>query len=822
MRFLIASTFPRSLQSLSSEEQVQAKKAAFEFQLNPQNPGFKFHRVHRAKDKNLWTFRITRDLRAVVHLTDDTFTLCYADHHDAAYQWAERRRLEVHPATGAVQVVETHERIEEIVRQVVREEVTDPPAFARYEVGYLLSLGVPVDWVDCIRSITAEQFIELSEQLPEEASERLMRLLEGEAVPPPERAVDPYESPDTTRRFLPIEDAQSLRAALDAPWDRWIIFLHPSQRRVVETDFSGPAKVFGGAGTGKTVVGLHRAAWLARRDPSARILLTTFTRTLTSRLSHQLDLLMGAGDPARGRIEVGHVHSVVSRLYKKDGRSLKIISEAELRQRLEHARQAQGVEISADYLMAEWSAIIDPRRIQSWQEYRNTPRQGRGRALGGRQKKQLWGVFEEVQRHLVATGQQTWDGLFYAVIQQLDANPTLRSAHVSIDEAQDFGLSGLRLLRALARPGPGDLLLCADAGQRIYKGRFSLVRAGIDVRGRSRRLRVNYRTTEQIRSFSDHIVPTLISTDDGDEERGSSSLHSGPAPERIGCVSQGEERAALVDWLKARAAEGMKPGEIAIFARTRLALTQQAGAAVEEAGLPWEMLSQEPSLTPTAVTLSTMHQCKGLEFKAVAVIGCSADILPSRRALSAAVDEGDLDAVRAQERSLLYVACTRARDRLLVTWTGAASPFLEEDHPTPAIPETPPAPRRIPAFRPEAPYRLSPSRAAHYFLHDCERFLRFGSTVSQARRSADGVPEVTSEASPLLEAIFKHGLDWERQVVEAGCMCPRGTDRWRRGSSPMTRPSRCCARPGRARSSIRRSFASREGSMSATALTRIW
>ena len=153
MRFLIASTFTNALQSLNKEEQAQAKQAAFEFQLNPQNPGFKFHRVHRAKDKHFWTFRINRDLRAVVHLTADTFTLCYADHHDDAYRWAERRRLEVHPTTNAVQLVETHEHIEEVIKRIVREEVTDPPAFARYEVGYLLSLGVPVDWMDCIRSI---------------------------------------------------------------------------------------------------------------------------------------------------------------------------------------------------------------------------------------------------------------------------------------------------------------------------------------------------------------------------------------------------------------------------------------------------------------------------------------------------------------------------------------------------------------------------------------------------------------------------------------------------------------------------------------------
>ncbi|MDG1480100.1 MAG: AAA family ATPase [Myxococcota bacterium] len=767
MRFLISSTFTKSLQSLSSGEQAQAKLAAFDFQLNPRNPGFKFHRVTRAKDKRFWTFRITRDLRAVVHLTDDTFTLCYADHHDGAYTWAERRRLEVHPTTGAVQIIETHEHIEEVVRKIVREEVTEPPAFARYEVGYLLSLGVPVDWVPCIRSITADQFVELSAQLPEEAAERLMRLVEGEAVAPPVRASDPYDNPDTTRRFLPVADARSLKAALDAPWDRWIIFLHPAQRRIVETDFAGPSKVFGGAGTGKTVVGLHRAAWLARKHPDARILLTTYTKALTSRIGHQLDLLMGAGNPARKRIEVNHVHSVATRLYRRGGRPLKLVNEAELRELIDRARRAHDVaSCSTSYLLAEWTSIIDPMRIRSWQAYRSAPRQGRGRALGGRQKKRIWSAFESVQQQLAATGRQTWDGMFYAVIDQLNATPSLRYDHVIIDEAQDFGLCGLRLLRALAAPGPGDLMLCADAGQRIYKGRFSLVRSGIDVRGRSKRLRVNYRTTEQIRRFSDHIVPATITTEDGEEDRSSSSLHSGPTPERAGGDTEADEIAALTRWLTVRLSEGVKPGEIAIFARSQLMLTRRARPALQAAELAWEMLSKDPPLTPDTVTLATMHRCKGLEFKAVAVIGCDADALPSRRALESAADEGDKDAILAQERSLLYVACTRARDHLLVSWTGAPSPFLHDERPPPAVAVAAPQPRTTTAFRPQAPYRLSPSRAARYFLHDCERSLRFGCAATDTRRSADGVPESTPEASPLLEAIFRHGYEWEKLVVE--------------------------------------------------------
>src|SRR4051812_8036599 len=217
MRFIIADTLMRSLARLEREEQGLVKRAAFEFQTQPENPGFSLHKLERARDPRFWSFRINRDLRIIVHRDGaSSLMLCYAAHHDDAYQWAERRSLDVHPNTGAAQFVEVKERVEEVVRQVVREE--EAPVFRKYEKDYLLGLGVPPEWVDALRTVGESAFLDVVGELPEEAAERLLDLAAGKAVPTPlpPRDVEPLEHPDAQRRFHTVTSHGELQAALDA------------------------------------------------------------------------------------------------------------------------------------------------------------------------------------------------------------------------------------------------------------------------------------------------------------------------------------------------------------------------------------------------------------------------------------------------------------------------------------------------------------------------------------------------------------------------------------------------------------------------------
>ena len=682
MKFIIADTFMKSLARLERDEQGLVKQAAFEFQAQPDSPGFSFHKLDRARDARFWSFRVNRDLRIIVHRDGASrLMLCYAAHHDDAYHWAERRSLDVHPTTGAAQFVEVRERVEEVVRQVVRE--TEPPLFARYDKGYLLGLGVPPEWLDPLAIVGESAFLDVVDQLPQEAAERLMDLAAGKAVPLPQRprspatAPDPLQHPDAQRRFRSVETQSELQAALDAPWDLWRIFLHPEQRAIVEQRASGPARVTGGAGTGKSVVALHRAAFLARSFPSHRVLLTTFSKALAARLEHSLELLL-AGDPARARIDVHHLHAVATRLAVAPGQTFTPASADDLDACIDVALKGRANDwLDAAFLRSEWDAIVDAHAITTFDVYKAISRRGRGVPLSAKKRALAWAALDLVHAELARRRLGTFNLLCAAAAERAAAAPPYQ--HALIDECQDFGPAELRLIRALCEPGEGDLFFCGDEGQRIYKPSASWLSLGIDVRGRSSRLTLNYRTTEQIRRHADALLPSTLSDGDGEtEDRHTRSVLSGPPPELQGYPTPADERRALADWLRARRDEGVALHEIAVFARTSRLITERVTPALRAANLASQGL--EPAAEPgrDRVVVGTMHGAKGLEFRAVAVVGCDRDQLPLRRVASRIRDEGDRQEFIEHDRHLLYVACTRARERLRLSWSGSVSDWVRD------------------------------------------------------------------------------------------------------------------------------------------------
>lgn len=297
MEFRIADTFTDSLARLTGEEQKAVKTTAFDLQLNPANPGHQFHKLDRAKDKNFWSVRVNADIRLIVHRTASSLLLCYVDHHDKAYAWAERRKLETHPRTGAAQLVEIRETVKEIVVPVhvpaAAPAPTKPPLFDAYPNEQLLGFGVPAEWLADVRQATEDDLLVIAEHLPAEAAEALLELAVGGKPRPPQPApANPFEHPDAQRRFRVMTNVEELERALDFPWDRWSVFLHPEQRQWVERHFAGPARVSGSAGTGKTIVALHRAAHLARSEPDARVLLATFSDPLANALCSRLRQLV--------------------------------------------------------------------------------------------------------------------------------------------------------------------------------------------------------------------------------------------------------------------------------------------------------------------------------------------------------------------------------------------------------------------------------------------------------------------------------------------------------------------------------------------------
>ena len=316
MEFRIADTFTDSLSRLTAQEQKAVKTTAFDLQMNPSSPDLSFHKLDRAKDGNFWSVRVNADVRLIVHRTQPSLLLAYVDHHDDAYKWAERRKIERHPTTGAMQLVEIRERIQEVEivrpKEIAEPEATPTPSpkpklFDNLRKFELMAFGVPEEWVDDVRAATEDSLFDIISHLPQEAQEALLKLAVGEKPEPLPSApveADPFAHPDAQRQFRVLTNVEELQRALDYPWEKWAVFLHPSQAALVERSYSGPARVSGSAGTGKTIVALHRATHLARANPQARVLLTTFSKALANALRVRLATLIGNEPTIASRITV--------------------------------------------------------------------------------------------------------------------------------------------------------------------------------------------------------------------------------------------------------------------------------------------------------------------------------------------------------------------------------------------------------------------------------------------------------------------------------------------------------------------------------------
>jgi mRNA-degrading endonuclease RelE of RelBE toxin-antitoxin system len=325
MEFRIADTFTDSLARLTGDEQKAVKITVFDLQADPTGKGLSFHKLDKARDKNFWSVRVSQDVRLIVHKTHSSLLVCYVDHHDKAYQWAERRKLETHPKTGAAQFVEIRETVQEILvpAYVPPESAKQQPAkmalFADLKDHELLSYGVPQEWLADVRQANEDTLLLLADRLPSEAAEALLELATGgkpRAPTPAQPAANPFDHPDAQRRFRVMSNVDELKQALEFPWDKWSIFLHPDQRRIVERSYSGPARVSGSAGTGKTIVAVHRAVFLARTNPEARVLLTTFSHILANALRTKIRRLISNDPRLAERLEVHSINAIGGRLYK--------------------------------------------------------------------------------------------------------------------------------------------------------------------------------------------------------------------------------------------------------------------------------------------------------------------------------------------------------------------------------------------------------------------------------------------------------------------------------------------------------------------------
>lgn len=687
MEFRIADTFTDSLARLTGDEQKAVKTTAFDLQMNPANPGMSFHKLDKAKDKHFWSVRVNKDIRLIVHRNESSLLLCYVDHHDKAYAWAERRKLEVHPKTGAAQLVEIRETVQEIfvpvyIQTESRSSTNKPKLFGEISDEVLHGYGVPSDWLKEVRNADEDTLLILADHLPAEAAEALLELATGgkPVLSSIEAGRDPFTHPDALRRFRLLNNVEELQRALDAPWDKWAVFLHPEQQQLIVRDYSGPARVSGSAGTGKTIVALHRAVFLARSNPDSRVLLTTFSGILANSLKVKLRRLISNEPSLSERLDVYPINEIGLKLFKSNIGTPNLVSDNQLKEFIIKASsEVIGHKFSQSFLLSEWEQVVDGWQLETWEDYRDLKRLGRKTRLPEQQRLLLWSIFEKVKHLLNLEKLITNAGLFSQLASHIVKTKKWPFDFSVVDEAQDLSVYHLRFLAALTRNRANALFFAGDVGQRIFNQPFSWKALGVEIKGRAKTIHVNYRTSHQIRKQADFLLASEVTDVDGNiEERDKTvSVFNGPPPEIKKFDFSDDESRYVGFWIKALYNQGLALHEIGLFVRSTNEL-HRAISALRETDLPYILLDENVETISNRIAISTMHLVKGLEFKAVAVMACDDEIIPSQERIESITDNADLEDIYNTERHLLYVACTRARDYLLITCAGYPSEFLKD------------------------------------------------------------------------------------------------------------------------------------------------
>lgn len=684
----LSNEFLLQLAKLPANVHTKVMKWAIQFQADPKSPGINYENINGARDANLKSVRLDRDWRGIVFKPSagDVYVLLYVDHHDDAYRWAENKKLSINPVTGAMQMV-NFENVTEVQPAPngqseaggasVQPSEPAKHLFADLDERELMSLGVPEEQLELVRGVGSDAELDaIQALLPMEAYEGLFLVAAGDTVSQIltaretriDRIIDTTDyaaalgTPESQSRFVVVSDDETMTAILNAPLAQWRVFLHPTQSKLAAGDRSGPVRVLGGAGTGKTVLAMHRAKWLAENRTKAgqKVLFTTFTKNLATDIEQNLKTLCGS--ETLSKLEVRNLDAWVNGFMRARKLEHRIVYDrkqdaAQQAWQMAMAARDTTLDLPDAFYQQELEQVVLAQGITTLDGYRTARRTGRGVVLSRAKRDAVWPVFEEYRGQLALRKLKEVDDAYREVAELLlsegDAAPSSYSAIV-VDETQDFGPQALRLLRAMIPHNPNDLFFVGDGHQRIYsRHKAAMSKCGIDIRGRSRKLYINYRTTDEIRRQAVALLEGIEvdDLDDGhDETKRYRSLSHGPAPV-VAQVDGLEDAIAQVQgFLQQWKAASDAPSDLTYCVVTS---SKKACDVLEQklqaSGVRTIAITAQSSHTDQqgAVYLSTMHRAKGLEFDCVAVVA----------------PKGYADAALAQDnqRQLLYVALTRAK-----------------------------------------------------------------------------------------------------------------------------------------------------------------
>ena len=675
--------------------QVQGKVTEFvnKFRNDPMSPGIHYEKLNSGIDKKIFSVRIDDTYRGIVVCQQETgvYLLLWVDHHDEAYQWAAHKRCEVNPQTGAIQVFDV---------QTVVEQVSTPEKVALFALAKddeLLKLGVPEAQLDFVRSfIHKEDFYKAESAMPQDAYEHLSWLAEGFPVAEvlelvaeeqntsasDEDLAAALDVPATLKSFVVVDGEDELRRIMAEPLEKWRVFLHPTQRKIVRKAYSGAARVLGGAGTGKTVVAMHRAKQLASKyEGQQRILMTTFTANLAADIRENLRKICTLEELRR--IEVIHLDAWVNQFLRESSFSAQIGYDDAIDPIWEKAILLANNDLPFEvpFYKEEWNRIVIAQEALTLDKYVKATRNGRGTRLDRKKRIQVWKVFENYQNLMKEYQIRDINTAMYESTKLLQATGSKpRYTSIIIDEGQDFSDNAYRLIRALAgEEHPNDIFIVGDSHQRIYRNHPTLSKCGINVRGRSNILKINYRTTEEIRKHAFALLNGISfdDLDDGADIGGKcQSLTHGEKPIIENFGNANDEFDFMLGEVKKLKNSGIALMDICVVARTKK-LVDDYIALFTRAGIRSYAIKRNKAddRSYDGLRVATMHRVKGLEFKYVFIAAVNNRIIPLPSAINKTDPVSEAESITS-EKCLLYVAMTRAQKGVYITSYGKKSDFL--------------------------------------------------------------------------------------------------------------------------------------------------
>ncbi|WP_219930874.1 UvrD-helicase domain-containing protein [Vibrio albus] len=708
----ISDTFFTAFAALPKQQQKKVNEFIHKFRANSKSSGLHLEKIIESRSKNLRSARVDQTYRAIIFQPDkgSSFILLWVDHHDKAYEWAKRYSCQIHPSTGVIQIIDTTyvEKNEVISKKALKVDAFEASPtvpvltlFRDYSNQQLLELGVPEVFIDRVLQLTDDVQLEMMEKvLPADAYEPLYLLAAG--TPYDELLADLNEvhgsdiEVDTEdfdaalhragskSRFMLVEDDIELEQMLNAPLEKWRVFLHPSQRKLVNRNWNGPVRVSGGAGTGKTVVAMHRARWLAEQlstDSNKKILFTTFTKNLAADIEHNLNKI--CTPEVMKRIEVVNIDRWIYGFLKRHKYSYNVVYDYNNKREAcwKTAMNLKPTELSLtdNFYQEEWRLVVQPQNIFDMKSYFKAKRVGRGTSLTRPQRAKIWPVFEEYRNQLNFHNIKEMPDAMVDVVQIIEQKSiNMPYASVVVDEAQDMGMQAFKLLRKVVPEQANDMFIVGDGHQRIYSRKVVLGQCGVNIRGRGRKLKINYRTTEETRRFAVSILNGVtVDNLDGEDDRNDDylSLFHGDDP-FIKCFdSQDEERTGIHKEIKTLLDEGVPQKDICLVARTDY-VRQPYIDMLENNGLSTYLVQRNgiEDRNVDGIRIASMHRVKGLEFQFVFIVAVNDGVVPYYRSVSEdPVEQRELE---FNERALLHVAATRAVKRLYVSSSGKPSKFI--------------------------------------------------------------------------------------------------------------------------------------------------